>query len=107
MQESAFYGGRPLAFGWPGRSLESQTILRMDPCPHRTNRSMLLKQCALKRGRVSLFAFNQWREKKTDEEIKRLIPLRNFETFGQTIHNERAKDYFIKNEMENFLRELQ
>ena len=50
IRESGFYGGRPLAFGWPGRSFSSQTILRMRPCPHRTNRVMLLKQCALKRG---------------------------------------------------------
>ena len=43
IRESAFYGG-------PGLSLKSQTILRTRPYPHRTNRVMLLKQCALKRG---------------------------------------------------------
>ena len=42
------------------------------------------------------FAFSDWREKTSDDEVKRLVPLRSFENFGEIFHNARPKDYFVK-----------
>ena len=60
-----------------------------------------------KRKRLEDLAFGEWREKITDDEIKRVVPLRGFETYGQKIHDIRVKDYFVQNEMKKFLEELQ
>lgn len=50
-------------------------------------------------------AFERWRDKTPDEEIKKLVPpgmLKPFDMF----HLAQVKDYFVKNKMEGFLKEL-
>ena len=51
-------------------------------------------------------AFEEWRETTSDEKIKKLVPPGVLEPFNM-FHIAQVKDYFVKNEMDNFLSGLQ
>ena len=55
--------------------------------------------------RLENLAFEEWREKTPDEEIKELVPPGGWTPLGD-MHLKVVKDYFEQNEMDNFLKGL-
>ena len=58
-----------------------------------------------KRKNLEDLAFNEWKEKTPDKEIKKLVPSGGW-TFLGDMHLQVVKEHFIKNEMEGFLEGL-
>ena len=58
------------------------------------------------RKNLEALAFNEWIEKTPDEEIKKLVSPGRLAFMG-FVHKPMVQGYFIKNEMEKFLEELQ